>query len=817
MGIIVDFVPNHMGIGSANPWWWDVLENGPSSVYAPYFDIDFQPVKDELMNKVLVPVLGGMYGEVLERGELRLERDGGTFHIRYWDERFPLSPRSVPKILTLRIGELEQKLGATDVHVAELLSIVTALEKLAPRHEADAGNVVERAREKEVAKRRLAVLFAASEPVREHVDANVRILCGTPGEPRSFDPLGELLENQAYRLAYWRVAGEEINYRRFFDINNLAAVRMEDARVFEDTHKKLLELVAAGDVDGIRVDHPDGLYAPDAYFRLLRERGVPYLVVEKILEARERLPAGWPVDGTTGYEFLNAANGLFIDTDAAAAFDSIYRRFVGPQQPYAELCYWRKKLIMGTSMASEISMLARRLNRISERDRRTRDFTLGSLRRALTEYIACLPVYRTYADGEVDARDRAYVATTIIRAERRAVGLGASVFRFLREILLGERRDDPEFVPKLQQITGAVMAKAVEDTAFYVYARFLALNEVGGDPERFGTPPESFHRMNLERLQVMPGSLNATATHDTKRGEDTRLRMAALSEMPSEWLLRVRRWSRLSRAWKTLVDGALAPDRNDELFIYQTLVGAWGSDDLPARMKAYLEKAQREAKVHTTWTNPNEAYEGATAQFLARLLASDAFVADFAAFHAKIAAAALVSSLAQTALKLASPGVTDVYQGADLTDLSLVDPDNRRPVDFAARQRALGGLTTATATLADGRAKLLLLREGLRFRRAHPELFLRGEYLPLHPHGPCAKHVVAFERRLAAEAVVCVVPRLVLSRPSAGWQGGVAFDRPIQDLVTGRTIAPTNGELPLTELFGEFPVVLATVRPKSSA
>jgi (1->4)-alpha-D-glucan 1-alpha-D-glucosylmutase len=845
MGQLVDFVPNHMGIGPQNPWWNDLLENGPSSQYAPYFDVDWKPVKDELENKVLVPVLGDQYGEVLERGELVLTREGGAFFVKYWDHCFPVTPRQVPRIIGHRLDVLRNELGAGDVQLQELESIVSALEKLSPRDEVSADSVVERAREKEVAKRRLAALFEASPRIAAFVDENVRIFNGTPGDARSFDQLDQLLDHQAYRLAHWRVAGEEINYRRFFDINSLAAIRMEDERVFKDTHQLVFRLVDEGKVTGLRIDHPDGLYAPSAYFRRLQqEHEGLYVVVEKILEGPEKMPSGWAVDGTTGYEWLNAVNGLFVDGRNAAAFEQLYARFTGIGQKWPELVREKKRMLMRSSMACEINMLSHRLNRLSEGNRRTRDFTLSALTGAIVDYAARLPIYRTYVEGNdaasVDERDRQYIESTIRAAKRASREINRSIFDWLRSLLLLENADDDsrEFVRKLQQVTGPVTAKAIEDTAFYVYNRLVSLNEVGGDPLRFGVAVDDFHKGNAERLAFWPGSLNTTATHDTKRGEDVRLRIDALSEIPVEWEQRVQRWAGLASAFKTNEDDEIWPDANDELLVYQTLVGSFPddervTDEYRARIGGYLEKALKEAKVHSSWTNPDEAYEKATRDFADSLLSSQPFLADLVPFVRRVAAAARVSSLAQVALKVAAPGVPDIYQGCELWDLSLVDPDNRRPVDHALRKKMLDGIARRTsegdaarlqlarelaqpAALVDGRAKLLLVREALRFRRAHGPLFLEGEYVPLVVEGPDAEHVVALARRRGDQAVVCVVPRLTLTLLDRGG-GKLALDarvllpeplrRTLTDVVTGRAHDP-SAALPLGALLADFPVAL---------
>jgi (1->4)-alpha-D-glucan 1-alpha-D-glucosylmutase len=892
MGQLVDFVPNHMGVGRENAWWMEVLENGPSSRHAPFFDVDWRPVKSELANKVLVPVLGGQYGEVLERGELRLVRDGGPLQLAYFEHRFPIAPRSVPQVLRHRLDELRARVGPEDPGLLELESICASLDKLAPRSETDPEKVAERAREKEVAKRRLHALCEASPAVREHVDGNLAAFNGRPGDPRSFDLLDRLLEHQAYRLAHWRVAGEEINYRRFFDVNGLAAIRMEDERVFAEAHRLTLALVREGKVHGLRIDHPDGLYDPTAYFRRLQAAAVVeraagplaaagvatdaaaraalearvagemdagrlpprplYVVAEKILAPGERMPEAWAIDGTTGYEFLVAAGGLFVDGAAEREFTHLYARFTGRREPWAEIAYQRKKVVMSSSMASEINMLAHRLNRLSETNRRTRDFTLNDLTRALVEFLALFPVYRTYVSprGEIDERDRQYVERTVARARLRSPVVDPSIYAFLRDVLLlrypealsdAERAEWRELTLKLQQVTGPVTAKALEDTAFYVYVRLAAVNEVGGEPRDFGVTPGGFHALNAQRRAAWPGSLAATSTHDTKRSEDVRVRIAALSEIPREWRSHVARWARMNRRRRAALDAGHAPDRNDEYLLYQTLVGTFPDAARPGtpewaawveRIQRYMEKACKEAKVHTSWTSVNAEYEEGVRRFVEAALGAPEFVEDLAPFARRIAAAARLSSLAQVALKLAAPGVTDVYQGCELWDLSLVDPDNRRPVDYALRARLLAELgrragagaaeraaqareLAAPEGLRDGRAKLLLLREGLRLRREHPALFLAGSYEALAAEGDDADHVVAFARRHEGRALLCAVPRLTLRRLDEGggriaWRSRLPLPEGLRgdwtDVVTGER--RSGDALEARELFGSFPVAL---------
>lgn len=909
MGHILDFVPNHMGIGPANPYWMDVLENGPSSVHARRFDIDWRPVKDELENKVLLPILGDQYGAVLEAGELRLVLEGGAFTVRYYEHVLPINPRQYARILRHRLPELEERLGKGHPQLQELLSIATACDNLPHRTEIEPAKVEERHREKEIIKRRLAALQEESPEIRDHLAAAVREYNGRPGDPGSFDRLDALLDAHAYRVAHWRVAGEEINYRRFFDINELAAIRMEDPAVFAAAHRLVLGLYGAGKLQGLRIDHPDGLYDPREYFRRLQEGaflavcrrewerlveagdgvaagpgaiarrweaelepalrdrytratawpGSPlsrplYVVVEKILGRGEVPPEDWPIRGTTGYDFLNEVNGLFVERSAAGALDDLYRRFTGEGVDFGELVYDAKKLILATSLASEVEILAHQLNRISERNRRTRDFTLGSLRQAIVEYIACFPVYRSYVTGAepADERDRRYIEQAVARARRRNPTTPASVYIFLRDILLGrpdpslgpdQREQRTHFAMRLQQLTGPVTAKGVEDTAYYRFNRLLSLNEVGGDPAHFGTSPAEFHQQNLDRLSRSPGSFLGTATHDTKRGEDLRVRIDVLSEIPGEWKKALSRLSKAARPHRTaLGEDRIAPDRNEEYLLFQTLAGFWpdrelGGEEhreLAARVEAFALKAVKEAKVHTSWTNPDPAWEEAIVAFVRGALGSPAFLAELSALVKRIAPAGRVNSLAQAVLKVVSPGVPDVYQGTELWDHSLVDPDNRRPVDFAAREAALEELArraTGPKPLADlarelwrapedGRVKLFVLWRALRLRQDDPALFLSGDYVPLAAGGPRAGHVVALSRRRGFRQAIAVVPRLVahlldLPDPWAethlllpAGSGRTAW----RDVFTGAVHHPAahRGEqsLPLPALFADFPVAL---------
>jgi (1->4)-alpha-D-glucan 1-alpha-D-glucosylmutase len=812
MGQILDVVPNHMGIAkSSNPWWLDVLENGPSSHFATFFDIDWHPVKAELEDKVLLPILGDLYGFVLENQEIRLQHVDGAFYICYYDHTLPVAAQSYSRILTHRLDILVAELGADDPHVQELQSIVTAIRHLPGRRDRDPVQVRERYREKDIIKRRLRDVARHSPRIRTFIEENVQLFNGAKGDPKSFDLLDALLADQGYRLAHWGVASEEINYRRFFDINELAAVRMESPTVFAKLHELIFRLLKEGSVTGLRIDHVDGLYNPQDYLQQLqrwaaahlsvesepRERPL-YLVVEKILGKGEQLPEGWPVYGTTGYEFASLVNGLFVDAANERRFNELYARFIRERISFEELVYQKKKLIMRSSMASEINVLGHQLNRLSERNRRTRDFTLNNLTLAIREIVACFPVYRTYIsvdpEGATD-RDRTYVRLAVAKAKRRNPQLSGLVFDFIRELLLEapQHTSDPDweervrFAMKFQQTTSPVTAKGLEDTALYLYNRLISLNDVGGDPEQFGIAPAAFHDQMRARQQAWPASLSATSTHDTKRSEDVRARINVLSELPREWRACLVRWQKLNQRHKQRVDEVLVPDRNEEYFLYQTLIGAWplGQQDDPAygefrdRIQAYMAKAVKEAKVHTSWTNPNEAHAGAIASFIDAILDRtrlNPFLEEFLPFQQKIAEHGMHNSLGQTLIKITAPGVPDFYQGSELWNFSLVDPDNRRPVDYALRARLLTELQQACtaagnnrrllardllATRADGRIKLYVTMTALHYRRTHPVVFHDGTYVPLETLGAHKDRVVAFARVNDGRAVLIVAPRLV--------------------------------------------------------
>lgn len=884
MGLIIDYVPNHMGIeNGANTWWQDLLENGRMSRYAEYFDIDWHPAKRELRNKVLLPFLGEQYGEILERGELRLVFGEGRFALHYWDTPFPLDPGTWPVILRPVRMSMTDETDSEDIDVLELESIINALERLpkANDHDPATEDIESRHRETVVAVRRLAELVDRSVSIQESLNQEIARLNGEVGVPESFDDLDALLSLQPWRLSYWRVASEEINYRRFFAINTLAAIRQEHREVFSASHELLMDLLVTGTIDGIRFDHTDGLWDPERYFydvqaaflrAAVRERIQPesddawleqlpglnqeirealqgiadgdrnwpvWTVAEKILEHEEPLPQTWKIAGTVGYEFMQAATGALVNPQSRVLLDTIYQRYTGDKIRYNELVYEMKLAQVREAFASELNVLTGVANRISESDRHSRDFTFNTLRVALREIIACFSVYRTYTtcrDPEVTDHDRDTINAAVSEAIRRNPRLDASVFEFIRQALhlhhtgeAEERRFAPcHFSMKLQQLTGPVMAKGLEDTTFYRFNRLTSLNEVGGDPAKFGTSVSEFHRQNQDRLANWPRSMVNSSTHDTKRSEDVRAAISVLSERPTEWRAGINRWTRLNRRFKVKIDGALAPHRADEWMLYQTLVGTWPPNGISGidgvfvqRMQDYLLKVVREAGRFSNWMNPDQEYETALQDFVAGVLnkrRARAFLQDFDEFVSAQREAAQANSLCQQVMKLTSPGVPDIYQGTELWDDSLVDPDNRRPVDFDRRRKMLGA---TNPEINDGGIKLDITRRLLQYRREYPALFAEGEYSPVRVSGPASEHVIAFTREHDGDLLLVVVPRLmyllteggaVFGNPEA-WRGtslqmpsATAIDT-WQDLLTGEQIEDPSD---LVSLFTRMPIAVLT-------
>ncbi|MDP1666552.1 MAG: malto-oligosyltrehalose synthase [Methylobacter sp.] len=805
MGLITDIVPNHMGImGSDNIWWLDVLENGQASYYASFFDVDWYPVKRTLQNKILLPVLGDHYGNILEQQELKLvfDADQGEFSVYYYQHRFPVDPQTYPFILSSQHEQLLNYFAVDDPVFLEYQTIDNSFSKLPSRTNRTEEKIEERKRDKEVFKKQLAKLCADSAQLVKFINFHVMEINRIAGESGE---LHALLEQQVYRLAYWRVAGDEINYRRFFDINELAGLRIEDEKVFDATHQLILSLIEQGKIQGLRIDHADGLCNPVAYYQRLNkkiaailntgtEQNTPpiYIVAEKIVANYEYLSNNWPIHGTTGYEFANIVNGVFIDGAAEKSLTHCYARFIKHRQNFDELVYQAKRQVMTTALASELNVLANQLSKIADASSKTRDYTLYALRNALSEVIACFPVYRTYINSQrVSKEDSQYINWAVDQGRQRSWAADKTVFEFIRHLLfmehysLIESTDLLRFVMKFQQYTPQVMAKGHEDTALYQYNRLISLNEVGGDPRYFGNSVNAFHHFNRERIKKWPHTLLCLSTHDTKHSADVRARINVLTEIPLQWQEAALRWQRLNKAKKTKTSGVVIAS-NDEYLFYQVLIGTWPltsltdaeSADYRERIRSYMIKAVREAKQYTSWLNPNEDYEQAVNQFVYQCLdanASPLFLKDFTEFERQIRKPGLYNALAQVVLHTTSPGVPDIYQGNELWQFTLVDPDNRRPVDFSNNSQLLNEMEallakpdfdrlqfirSLLANMEDGRIKLFVVMQTLRFRHQHAALFKNGEYLKVNIHGAGADRLLAFARQDQNNFAVMVVPRL---------------------------------------------------------
>lgn len=847
MGLLLDIVPNHMAASSENPWWRDVLENGPASIYADYFDIDWQRSDDPAAeNKVVLPVLGAPLAEVLGRGELVVALDEGGLVIRYHARVFPLSFSSYPRLLGQRLERLREKLGARHPAVRALSGLIRDCERL-PESLSAASRRASRHRRKEAIRRRLQQLCHRFSAARRFLKQNAAFFSAHP------ERLERLLEQQHYRLEYWKTGEAEINYRRFFDISELVSLRIEHPRVFAARHELLFRLVRHRRVTGVRVDHVDGLNDPQGYLTALQQRLGSrrkfYVVAEKILAEDEALPDHWPVYGTTGYDFLNTLNSLFVDARGVARLARAYRGFTGRREGFADVVYEKKKLVLETLFPGEVRSLVGQLHQLAGADRRGASLSIDDLERALVEVTACIPVYRTYIRrARVPPGDRLVIARALNAARRRDPRLSRHALSFLRRVLLLEnaqvlpakqRAARLAFVQRWQQLSGPAMAKGFEDTALYNYNLLLSLNEVGGNPAEPAIPANEFHRRLAARRRDWPSTLNASATHDTKRGEDVRARISVLSEFSEEWAKKVEKWRGWNAKKKRVVEGRPIPEANEEWFLYQTLAGAWPLEKkdfsgLQARLQEYMIKAAREAKVHTSWREVNADYEDALRAFVAALLAdsrSNRFLRDFRRFQETVAFHGMLNSVAQLVLKMAAPGVPDFFQGCELWDLRLVDPDNRRPVDFRRRRRILHEMQRQGARpeellqrWQDGRIKLYLTWKGLRCRRAHSQLFLEGDYIPLAVTGAGQRNVCAFARRRGSEWLIAAVPWLTTNLVAAGkfpldesvWGNtGLQLPRSAprqwRNVFTGETLGTRSGReasLSLAEVFRELPVTL---------
>lgn len=736
---LIDVVPNHMAIRSAdNAWWWDVLENGPSSRYASYFDVEWRASGSE---RVLLPILGDQYGVELEAGRISLARDGGRFYVQYFEHRHPLGPRS--------LGHLLRPVAAR-MQSPQLGFIADALAELPSPNAPDANSRRRRHRDKLVLQAELEQLCLDSTVARA-IDEHLHAVNAAP------DAVHEVLELQTYRLAYWRVGNHELEYRRFFDINSLVGLRVEDEEVLQATHVLVLQWLAAGAVDGLRIDHIDGLYDPTEYLTRLRQRAADaWIVVEKILEDDEELPP-WPVAGTTGYDFLNQAQRLLTDPEGEAPLTALYHDLLGVEEVYESVVKECKRLVLKEGLASDVQRLVNRLADICQRHRRYRDHSRMELLDVIVELCVAFPVYRTYVRprSPVRANDRRIIHEACQQALQQVPDLDERLMQFVEGLLLLQYDGDNEheFVMRFQQLTGPAMAKGAEDTAFYRYARLVALNEVGGSPSNFSVEVEHFHHLMQRRHHLQSQTLNATSTHDSKRSEDVRARLLALSEVPERWRGAIAHWRSVLASAKTPLepdDSLLAPDSRTEYFLLQNLVGAWPIEE--QRMVAYMTKALRESKLHSSWHAPNEAYEQAVTQYIQALYANTELLANIDAFVRSLEDATYSNSLCQTVLKLFCPGVPDIYQGTELWDFSLVDPDNRRPVDYSRRRELLATLATQTPAQlweqrSTGAIKLSVILQGVSLRRRRAACFgATGSYQPLWAEGRRAERIVGFQR-----------------------------------------------------------------------
>ncbi len=860
MGMLLDIVPNHMAASAENPWWMDVLENGAQSTYAAFFDIDWHPHARNLEGRILLPVLGRPFGEALDSGEIKLVFQEGRFFFQYFESIFPLAPKSYHSILDHRGEQLRKVLGEEAAAYHEYSGILASLLELVRADRRSSETAADRRLRYESARERLWSLTKSSPEFAAFVEENVREINGTQGNPGSFGFLQKLLAEQNYKLSYWQNLNDSINYRRFFTIADLVGVRVEDPVVFEATHGYILRLVSRNPLAGLRVDHIDGLRDPFAYLNKLQERlassenrgqGPSYVLVEKILSRPELLPADWPVSGTTGYDYLNEANEVFVEPEGARRVEEIYSAFIGRKHNYLDVAYQKKKLVMSRLLGVEMRTLGRQLAELAAQDRYARELPRGQLIDALIEVTACLDVYRTYIrNADVPPQAVEFIEAAVKQARSRTRQISSACFDFVRDVLLlpnlphvlpDQREARLAFVMRWQQFTGPIVAKGLEDTALYVYHPLLSLNEVGGNPYPSGEDSrDEFYKFLQGRLQSWAGSLDASTTHDTKRSEDVRARLNVLSEIPEEWQQHLDLWSQQNAQYKRKVDGQPVPDRNEEYFLYQTLLGVWpldheGCKTLLERLQAHLVKATREAMVHTRWTRPNEPHEEALRKFVADILScggNAGFLGDFRRFQKKIAYFGMINGLAQTLLKIVAPGVADFYQGSELWDLRMVDPDNRGPVDFEKRMADLESIASAGTEpelrdLAehwhDGRIKMYVIRQALRFRREHCELFREGEFVPLQVKGRYSRNIVVFLRTRGSKQALVAIPRW-LSRVSEtanlasfDWEDtrlALATDVPQEwtNLFTGNKVTTSGNDaeyfLMANQLLRHFPVAL---------
>jgi len=806
LGQVLDIVPNHMSLGKENRYWWDVLENGASSRYASFFDIDWQPYEERLRNKVSMPILADQYGRVLQAGGIKVVRHGNSFHVDCAEQTLPVAPQSLPMILT----------KAAEYAKSDTLSFLAASFGRLPAPEyADRRTILARHRDQQVLKGLLSRLCLEEPAIGTALDQAVAEL------NENIDALDELLNQQNYRLAYWKTADQQLGYRRFFDVNTLIGLRVEREHVFEETHALVLDWLSRGVLDGVRIDHPDGLRDPLQYLRRLREQAPDaWIVVEKILEPGEFLRESWPVAGTSGYDFLNVAMGVLVWPDGMKELNEIYEDFTTEPTDFGAIAHEKKINATQEALGSDVNRLTSLLVEICESNRDQRDYTRAEMRRAIREVAACFAVYRSYvqpARDEIAEEDRKAIERAIECAKHNRKDIGAGLFDFFGQVLTLEvkGKQEAEFLMRFQQFTPPVMAKGVEDTAFYCFSRLVGMNEVGGDAGSNGISVAEFHAYNAKMQATHPHTMTALSTHDTKRSDDVRARLAVLSEMPARFGGALNRWSRLNNDLRAMLFGGGhgdMPDRNTEYMLYQTLIGAWPIS--VERIQEYMLKAAREAKQRTTWTSNNAEFEDALRKFIDAVMQHPPFLVDLEEFVGKIKDAGRVNSLAQTLMKHTAPGVPDLYQGSELWDLSLVDPDNRRPVDYRLRTKLLHEIKRMPAAEAaaeamrradEGLPKLWTIHRALCLRRQRPESFgAQAAYTPLKVEGLKSEHVIAY---LRGDRVATVVPRLT-------YQLGGEWDQTVVELPRGlwtnrMTGAPlAGGSVAMSEVLREFPVAL---------
>lgn len=860
MGLLLDIVPNHMVASPENPWWMDVLQNSVCSPYAGFFDIDWSAFN----NRILLPILRRPYEKALENQELVLTLEDTGLFVRHDGYGLPLDVKSYRFILSYCLDTLEKALGSSHPAYEELHRLIEAAEHLPSVSNLGSKEASKQYRDRHAVKESFLRIVKASPKIRTALLQKIALFNGKKGAPTSFGLMHNLLEQQVFRLAYWKTAREHFNYRRFFDISDLIGVRIEESQVFEATHSLIFRLVRESKVSGLRIDHIDGLNDPLQYLLRLQQHIVPeteqagifprfYVVVEKVLTSDEVLPPEWPVFGTTGYDFAKMVNILFVDSSGTQALDEIYFHFTDSRVPLDSIVYEKKKQVIKELFPAEVSALGQYLTNLAHRDSLTANLSSKELTKTLIEVTACLPVYRTYIRTmEVPAQDQLYLERAVEEARRRNPDMDTLTVDFLKGILtLDFRYQLPseqkeawlDFVLRWQQLTGAVIAKGFEDTTLYCYNRLVSLNEVGGEPDSLGLSVDGFHHRVLARQKAWPHTLNATSTHDTKRSEDVRTRINVLSEIPEEWKRHLTQWRRWNEPKKELVNGLPVPEPNMEILLYQAMIGAWPpyENEVPEfkqRLKAYMVKAVREAKVFTDWLSPNSDYESAIISFLDSILEGikeNGFLEDFLQLEKRIAHYGALNSLAQVLLKITLPGVSDCYQGTELWDFSLVDPDNRRPVDFKTRAKALGKLTQQEAqgqesliqqvlnSWEDGRVKLYVTYRALNVRKSYSDLFQDGEYIPLQVLGQRQEHVCAFARRRGAEYALVVIPRLLtkLVRVGAIPVGQEVWGEDLLllpegipehwlNVFTGERlrVSDTKKELRLSDILRRFPVAL---------